>query len=179
MSNKGKGPDDIEFNTIVGKNIKYLRKLKRLTQTQVGNAINVSFQQIQKYEKGANGLHSFALHKVAHKVFNMTMDQLTDPNLIKNHENRKDEYEINLLLAEEDNKQEAIVWIKKNLSKAKEIIGIAQSEKPSIIMAREHQTVDTGDAVWDRDKLYPTTKVPNKITTPEELLGIAKRNLVE
>ena len=49
MSNKGKGPDEIEFNTIVGKNIKYLRKLKRLTQTQVGNAINVSFQQIQKY----------------------------------------------------------------------------------------------------------------------------------
>ena len=137
MSNKGKGPDEIEFNTIVGKNIKYLRKLKRLTQTQVGNAINVSFQQIQKYEKGANGLHSFALHKVAHKVFNMTMDQLTDPNLIKNHENRKDEYEINLLLAEEDNKQDAIVWIKKNLSKAKEIIGIAQSEKPSIIVARE------------------------------------------
>ena len=82
-------------------------------------------------------MHSFSLHKVAHKVFNMTMDQLADPNLIKNHENRKDEYEINLLLAEEDNKQEAIVWIKKNLSKAKEIIGIAQSEKPSIIVARE------------------------------------------
>ena len=47
-------------------------------------------------------------------------------------------------------------------------------EKPLV-----HQTADTGDAVWDRDKLYPTTKVPNKITTPEELLGIAKRNLVE
>tara|TARA_B100000029_G_scaffold447183_1_gene468790 strand:- start:114 stop:401 length:288 start_codon:yes stop_codon:yes gene_type:complete len=47
-------------------------------------------------------------------------------------------------------------------------------EKPLV-----HQTVDTGDQVWDRDKLYPTTKAPNKITTPEELLGIAKRNLVE
>ena len=74
MSNKGKGPDELEFNTIVGKNIRYLRKLKRLTQTQVGNAINVSFQQVQKYEKGANGLHSFALHKVAHKVFNREVD---------------------------------------------------------------------------------------------------------
>ena len=137
MSNKGKKPDEIEFNTIVGRNIKHLRKSKKLTQTNVGDVIDVSFQQVQKYEKGANGLHSFALYKVAHKVFNMTMDQLADPNLIKNHENRKDEYEINLLLAEEDNKQEAIVWIKKNLSKAKEIIGIAQSEKPSIIVARE------------------------------------------
>ena len=32
MSNKGKGPDEVEFNTIVGKNIRYLRKSKKLTQ---------------------------------------------------------------------------------------------------------------------------------------------------
>ena len=144
MSNKGKKPDEIEFNTIVGRNIKHLRKSKKLTQTNVGDVIDVSFQQIQKYEKGANGLHSFALYKVAHKVFNMTMDQLADPNLIEKYEDhlrqerdRKDEAEINDMFAEEEQKQDAINWIKKNLTIAKEIIGIAQSEKPSIIVARE------------------------------------------
>ena len=47
-------------------------------------------------------------------------------------------------------------------------------EKPLV-----HQTIDTGDAVWDRDKLYPTHTRPTEIKTPEQLLGMAKRNLVE
>ena len=54
MSNQGKRPDEVEFNTIVGKNIRYLRKSKKLTQTKVADAIGVSFQQVQKYEKGVN-----------------------------------------------------------------------------------------------------------------------------
>ena len=54
MSNQGKRPDEVEFNTIVGKNIRYLRKSKILTQTKVGSAIGVSFQHVQKYEKGLN-----------------------------------------------------------------------------------------------------------------------------
>lgn len=86
MSNKGKRPDEVEFNTIVGKNIKYLRKLKKLTQTQVGSVIGVSFQQVQKYENGKNGLHSYSLYKVAHKVFNINMDVLADPMMITKHE---------------------------------------------------------------------------------------------
>ena len=89
MSNKGKRPDEIEFNTIVGKNIRHLRKEKRLTQKEVGDAIGVSFQQIQKYEKGLNGLHSYSLYKVAHKVFNLNMDVLVDPQLITKHKSFK------------------------------------------------------------------------------------------
>mgnify|MGYP001444139517 CR=1 FL=1 len=85
MSNQGKRPDEVEFNTIVGKNIRYLRKLKRLTQAKVGSAIGVSFQQIQKYEKGSNGLHSYSLYKVAHRVFNVSMDVLADPQMIAKH----------------------------------------------------------------------------------------------
>ena len=82
MSNQGKRPDEIEFNTIVGRNIRYLRKSKKLTQTKVADAIGVSFQQVQKYEKGLNGLHSYSLYKIAHRVFNISMDVLTDPEMI-------------------------------------------------------------------------------------------------
>ena len=93
MSNQGKRPDEVEFNTIVGKNIRYLRKSKKLTQTKVADAIGVSFQQVQKYEKGSNGLHSYSLYKVAHKVFNVSMDVLADPQMIIKHEGFKDRHE--------------------------------------------------------------------------------------
>ena len=36
-----------------------------LTQTKVANAINVTFQQIQKYEKGTNGVSSENLLSLA------------------------------------------------------------------------------------------------------------------
>ena len=36
-----------------------------LTQTKVANAINVTFQQIQKYEKGTNGVSSSRLLQLA------------------------------------------------------------------------------------------------------------------
>ena len=136
MSNKGKKPDEVEFNTLVGKNIRHLRKWKKLTQTQIGNAIGVSFQQVQKYEKGANGLHSYALYKVSHKVFNMKMDQFTDPNMIEKHtefvrwqEDEDDKFQINRSIEEQELKQRTIDWIKTHTSEAKEIIGIAESEK--------------------------------------------------
>ena len=93
MSNQGKRPDEIEFNTVVGKNIRYLRKSKKLTQTDVGQAIGVSFQQVQKYENGKNGLHSYNLKQIANKVFNVSMDVLADPQMIIKHEGFKDKHE--------------------------------------------------------------------------------------
>ena len=82
MSNKGKNEEETLYNGIVGKNIRYLRKQKKLTKTDIAKAIQVSFQQVQKYEKGLNGLHSHNLHKIAHRVFNTSMDVLADPHMI-------------------------------------------------------------------------------------------------
>lgn len=48
--------DNTKFNQECGEYIKGLRISKGLTQTNVANAINVTFQQVQKYEKGTNGL---------------------------------------------------------------------------------------------------------------------------
>ena len=93
MSNQGKRPNEIEFNTVVGKNIRYLRKSKKLSQSNVADVIGLSFQQVQKYEKGLNGLHSFNLYKIAHKCFNVSMDVLADPQMITKHEGFKDKHE--------------------------------------------------------------------------------------
>ena len=45
-----------ELNIHIGIRLKQKRTEKNLTQTKVANALNVTFQQIQKYEKGTNGL---------------------------------------------------------------------------------------------------------------------------
>ena len=49
------------FNIHLGKKLRMRRLSLGLTQTKVAQAINVTFQQIQKYEKGTNGVNSIRL----------------------------------------------------------------------------------------------------------------------
>ena len=49
------------FNIHLGKKLRIRRLSLGLTQTKVAQAINVTFQQIQKYEKGTNGVSSIRL----------------------------------------------------------------------------------------------------------------------
>ena len=49
------------FNKHLGGKLKVRRLALGLTQTKVAKAINVTFQQIQKYEKGTNGVSSIRL----------------------------------------------------------------------------------------------------------------------
>jgi len=53
------------FNKHLGKKLKLRRLALGLTQTKVAKAINVTFQQIQKYEKGTNGVSSIRLLQLA------------------------------------------------------------------------------------------------------------------
>ena len=53
------------FNVHLGKKLRMRRLSLGLTQTKVAQAINVTFQQIQKYEKGTNGVSSSRLMQLA------------------------------------------------------------------------------------------------------------------
>jgi len=53
------------FNRHLGAKLRMRRLSLGLTQTKVANAINVTFQQIQKYEKGTNGISSLRLMQLA------------------------------------------------------------------------------------------------------------------
>jgi len=53
------------FNKHLGNKLKLRRLALALTQTKVAKAINVTFQQIQKYEKGTNGVSSIRLLQLA------------------------------------------------------------------------------------------------------------------
>ena len=53
------------FNKHLGNKLKLRRLALGLTQTKVAKAINVTFQQIQKYEKGTNGVSSSRLMQLS------------------------------------------------------------------------------------------------------------------
>ena len=53
------------FNRHLGAKLRMRRLSLGLTQTKVAQAINVTFQQIQKYEKGTNGISSMRIMQLA------------------------------------------------------------------------------------------------------------------
>jgi len=53
------------FNSHLGSKLRMRRLSLGLTQTKVAQAINVTFQQIQKYEKGTNGISSLRIMQLA------------------------------------------------------------------------------------------------------------------
>jgi transcriptional regulator with XRE-family HTH domain len=84
MSNRQRTPTELAFNATVGSNIKYLRKTRNLNQSKVAAALSVSFQQIQKYEKGMNGICALKLKQLS-DFFGVGCDVLIDPNMITTH----------------------------------------------------------------------------------------------
>jgi transcriptional regulator with XRE-family HTH domain len=56
-------PDPLD--TMVGARIRVLRIHKRISQTELAEQIGVTFQQVQKYEKGTNRIGASRLSKIA------------------------------------------------------------------------------------------------------------------
>src|ERR1043166_4180563 len=67
-----KAPDSVD--RLVGQNVRIFRKAKGLSQTKLGTALGVTFQQIQKYENGSNRVGSGRLAAIA-KVLNVPVDR--------------------------------------------------------------------------------------------------------
>ena len=65
------------FNKHLGNKLKLRRLALGLTQTKVAKAINVTFQQIQKYEKGTNGVSSIRLLQLSNYLKVITLEAQT------------------------------------------------------------------------------------------------------
>ena len=61
---------EVNFNRHLGSKLRMRRLALGLTQTKVAQAINVTFQQIQKYEKGTNGISSLRIMQLG-KILNV------------------------------------------------------------------------------------------------------------
>lgn len=61
MNSKKSGPSD----EAIGLLVRSRRLSKNMTQEELGNALGISFQQIQKYEKGTNRISASRLSDIA------------------------------------------------------------------------------------------------------------------
>jgi transcriptional regulator with XRE-family HTH domain len=61
MTQRGGDPRDAE----IGRRVRMLRLQRGLSQTELGTLINVTFQQVQKYEKGTNRISAGRLQRIS------------------------------------------------------------------------------------------------------------------
>jgi len=54
-----------KIDKVIGRNIRIHRLAKKMSQTQLGDHLGVSFQQVQKYENGTNRVGSGRLYQIA------------------------------------------------------------------------------------------------------------------
>ena len=72
-----KDNDDV-FDKIVGLQIRKIRLMRGKSQMRLANALNVTFQQIQKYEKGRNACSYKNLKKIC-EYLDITIDYFSKP----------------------------------------------------------------------------------------------------
>ena len=77
MSAKKKDPNKIKLDKHIGIKLRNKRVERKLNQTKVADVLNCTFQQIQKFEKGSNGLSAFYLGKLA-KFFKVPVSYFFD-----------------------------------------------------------------------------------------------------
>jgi transcriptional regulator with XRE-family HTH domain len=59
-----KAPNSIDKH--VGSRVRMRRKMLAMSQTKLGDALGVAFQQVQKYEKGTNRIGASRLQQLSH-----------------------------------------------------------------------------------------------------------------
>jgi transcriptional regulator with XRE-family HTH domain len=59
-------PEDFtKIDALIGARVRLLREKRKMSQTALGDRIGVSFQQVQKYERGTNRISASALFQIA------------------------------------------------------------------------------------------------------------------
>ena len=115
------------FNAHLGRKLRMRRLSLGLTQTKVANAINVTFQQIQKYEKGTNGVSSSRLIQLSNflKVpITYFFEDFSDNTDTTKNENDNSDLNYSFLIKTfsklNENQKVKIVQLLKNTSNLKE-----------------------------------------------------------
>ena len=61
------------IDAVVGGNLARIRKTKGLSQSAIAEALGISFQQVQKYEKGSNRVSASVLYHLS-QALSVSMD---------------------------------------------------------------------------------------------------------
>lgn len=62
-----------QIDKFIGLNVRAARLARGMSQTALGNRIGVTFQQVQKYERGVNRISAATLYAIA-GVFDQSLD---------------------------------------------------------------------------------------------------------
>ena len=116
------------FNVHLGRKLRMRRLSLGLTQTKVANAINVTFQQIQKYEKGTNGVSSSRLIQLSNflkvPITYFFEDFTESNNVVKQVENENSDLNYSFLIKTfsklNENQKQKVFQLLKNTSNFKE-----------------------------------------------------------
>ncbi|MBL1146532.1 MAG: helix-turn-helix transcriptional regulator [Pseudomonadota bacterium] len=71
MQKTTRSPDEID--THIGKNIRKFRQLAELTQRHLAAELDMTYQQVQKYEAGRSRIAAVNLYKLS-RMFGVTVD---------------------------------------------------------------------------------------------------------
>jgi transcriptional regulator with XRE-family HTH domain len=86
----------IDFDIAIGRRLRIQRTLRNVTQTQLADAIGITFQQIQKYEHGTNRISAGKLLQISHFLgvpIGVFFEGLEDTKSGKAHEAAGSEYQ--------------------------------------------------------------------------------------
>ncbi len=75
LSRRGEGPNPIDVH--VGARLRLRRTLLGLSQEKLGEAVGITFQQLQKYERGSNRISASRLYNLA-QVLNVPVSFFFD-----------------------------------------------------------------------------------------------------
>ena len=68
MARQSNNKKSTELDIVIGERIKIRRLLMNITQNELAKYLNITFQQIQKYEKGKNRVSATTLYNIAQKL---------------------------------------------------------------------------------------------------------------
>ena len=78
-------PEQCEFDVMVGANLQYIRKYRKLSMAKVAKQVPFSFQQLQKYQKGRNTINTYKLLKLC-KIYKVDLQDIVKETFIENHQ---------------------------------------------------------------------------------------------
>ena len=118
-----------EFSKMIGANLRYIRIAKGLTQTKVSECLDVTFQQMQKYEAGTNCINAWRLTQLS-EFFQVPVQDILDPDLIMSMWKLKEKQDDLKYEHQGSLKERTIDWIEKNQKEAREILDL----EPKVIV---------------------------------------------
>ncbi len=66
LSKSMRTKDHHSMNKVIGDNLRFIRKLKKMSLMQLADKMNIKYQQVAKYELGQNQLCAFRLWQASH-----------------------------------------------------------------------------------------------------------------